>query len=129
MGLYRLFAHSRYFPAVLFHYFFRGKKKEEQTAGMLKERANSEWIAFFGTPEITTAGKDSRFTGGIFQDFCKSRNVILQTAIPGRHQSLGAIARRHRLFRTIIDHVVGKTKPKNSRNKEWKEFESMTTML
>ena len=48
--------------------------------------------------------------------------------IQGNHQSLGATERRHRLFRTITDHVVGERKPKNLSNREWKEFSAMATM-
>ena len=80
---------------------------------MVKVSAISDWVAIFGTPEILMVGEYSRFTGGIFQDFCTSRNVIFRTAIPGHHQSLGATERRHRLFRAIIDNVIGERKPKN----------------
>ena len=48
--------------------------------------------------------------------------------IPGHHQSLGATERRHRLFRVIIDHVIGESNPKKLNSKEWKEFASMTMM-
>jgi len=63
------------------------------------------------------ADKESRVVGGIFQDFCTTRNIILQTAIPGHHQSLGATERRRRLFRFITDHVDGERKPKKLNNK------------
>ena len=72
--------------------------------------------------------KDSIFIGEISQDFRNARNVVLQTVIPGRHQSLGATARRRGLFRSIIDHAIGNKKPWNLSNKEWKEFAAMTTM-
>ena len=65
------------------------------------------WIAVFGTTEILLVGKDKRFTGGIFQDFCADRNIISQTVIPGHHQSLGATERRRAHFRGIIDHIIG----------------------
>ena len=107
---------------------FRRREKEEQTAEAVKASVISESMAFFGTPEITTVDKDSRFVGGIFQDSCTARNVILQTAIPGHHQSLGATERRLGLFRTIIDHVTGGRKHKKLNNKEWKEFSPMTMM-
>ena len=64
---------------------------------MVKESAISEWISFIGKPEITMADKDSGFIGSIFQDF-PPRNIILQTAIPGHHQSLGATEGRRKLF-------------------------------
>ena len=50
---------------------------------------------------------DSRFIGKLFRDFCTTRNIISQTAIPGPHRSLGDTERRRGLFRAIIDHVVG----------------------
>ena len=74
------------------------------------------------------AGKDSRVTGGIFQDFCTSNNVILQTAIPGHRQSSAATERRRGLLRTITDHDIGERKPKNLNNKEWGEFAARTMM-
>ena len=94
----------------------------------MKENAISGWIAFFGTPEILMVDMDSRFGGKMFQDFRTARNIILQAAIPGHHQSFGATERRHRLFRAIIDHVVGERKPKKLSNTELKEFSSMTMM-
>ena len=98
------------------------KKKGEQTAEMVKGSAISYRVAIFGTPEILTAGKDSRFIGKFPRDFSPSRNIILQTAIPGHHQSLGSTERRRRLFRSIIDHVVGERKQEILNNKEWVEI-------
>ena len=95
---------------------------------MVKESIISGWVAFLGTPEIMMVCKDSRFIRKIFREFRTSHNIILQTVIPGHHQSLGATERRHRLFRTSIDHVIGGRKPKNLRNKEWEEFDAMATM-
>ena len=43
--------------------FLGAKKKEEQTAEMVKSSTISDRIAIFGTPEILMAGKDSRFIG------------------------------------------------------------------
>ena len=40
-------AHSGRFFTFLGHYFSGTKKKEEQTAEMVKESAISEWVAFF----------------------------------------------------------------------------------
>ena len=58
--------------------FFLGtKKREEQTAEMVREAMISNWIAVFGTPGILLVGKDKRFIGKIFQDFCTGRNIIL----------------------------------------------------
>ena len=74
------------------------------------------------------AGKDSRFIGKIFQDFCTARNIILQKAIPGHHQSLWAAERRRMLLRAIIDHLIGGRETKKLSNKEWKEFAPMTMM-
>ena len=65
--------------------FWGTKKKEEQTAEMVKESAISDRMAIFWTPEITMAGKYSIFTGELFQDFCTTHNIVLQTVIPGRH--------------------------------------------
>ena len=97
------------FPVII---FLGTKKKQEQTSEMVKASAISEWVASFGAPEITMVYKDSRFVGGIFQDFCNARNIISQTVIPGHHQSLWATERRRRSFRVIIDHVNLGRKPR-----------------
>ena len=81
----------------------------------------------FGATEIAATDKDSRFIGKVFQEFCNARNIIPQAVIPCNHQSLGATERRHGLFRTIIDHVVGNKKPSMLRRKGWKEFAAKTT--
>ena len=73
-------------------------------------------------------GKDSRFTGEVFQEFRTARNVVLQTVIPGHHQSLGATERGRGLFRSLIDHLVGGKKPNSPSRKEWGEFSAMTMM-
>ena len=56
------------FPAIIFS---GAKMKEGQTAEMVKESVISEWVSFFGAPEITMADKDPRFTGerGFFRIF------------------------------------------------------------
>ena len=74
------------------------------------------------------ADKDSRFIGEVFQEFRNAHNVVLQTVIPGHHQSLGATERRRGLFRSIMDHVIGNKKPNSLSRKEGKEFAAMTTM-
>ena len=86
---------------------FTEEKKEEQTSETVREIAISNWSALFGAPEIMAAGKDSRFIGEVFQEFCTSHSIISQAVIPGHHQSLGAAERRHGLLRTIIDHMIG----------------------
>ena len=73
----------------------------------------------FGAPEIMAVGKDSRFIGNVFRDFCTARNIVLQAVIPGHHQSLGETERRHGLFRSIIAHVVGNKKPNSPSRGEW----------
>ena len=88
----------------------------------------SDRVAIFGAPGILMIDKDPGFIGGTFQEFHSARNIISQKEIPGNHQSLGAIAGRRRLFRTIIDHVVVVSGPNNLTNKEWKEFEAMPAM-
>ena len=65
------------------------------------------------------------FTCGIFQEFCTSRNVVLRTVIPGHRQSLGATARRHGHFRTIIDHIIGIRQANFLAQKEWGGSPSM----
>ena len=55
-------------------------------------------IAVFGTPEILLVCKDKRFIGEIPQDFCTDHNIILQTVIPGHHQSLGGDGTETRTF-------------------------------
>ena len=82
----------------------------------------------FGTPEIMATDKDSRFIWKVFQEFCTARNIILQTVIPGHHQSLGATERRHGLYREINDRVIGNWKPNSARRIEWKESAAMTMM-
>ena len=109
----RLFTHTGYFFAISSHHLI-GTKKEEQSAEMVKESMISDWISMFGAPGILMVGKDSRVIGENFQDSPTSHNIILQTAIPGHHQSLGAAERRRRLFRTIIDHFVGDRKPRKN---------------
>ena len=64
------------------------------------------------------AGKDSRFIGKVFQEFRTARNIVLQTVIPGHHQSLGGAERRHGLFRSIMDHAIGNKKTNSSSRKE-----------
>ena len=102
--------------------------KEEQTAEMVRGKAISNWSAVFGAPEITVAGKDSRFVGKAVQEFCTARIIIPQAVNPGRRPSFGATERRHGSFRTIIDHVVGNRKPNSLCRKEWGEFAAMATM-
>ena len=46
------------------------KKKEEQTAEMVRLKEIPNWSAAFGAPEIIVVDKDARFTGGLFQEFC-----------------------------------------------------------
>ena len=48
--------------------FLGTKKKEEQTAEMVRVSAISNWMAVFGTPGIMV-GKDSRFIGCVWGDF------------------------------------------------------------
>ena len=82
MGIVRPFCTSR----ILFSFFgidFLGtKKREEQTAEMVIETAISNWLAVFGAPDILVADKDKRSILDIFQDFCTSRNITIQTVIP-----------------------------------------------
>ena len=85
--------------------------KEEQTAEMVRGKAISNWSAVFGAPEIIVAGKDSRFVGGNFQEFCTARNIVAQAVIPGHRQSLGETERRRGHYRMIIGHMVGNKKP------------------
>ena len=72
--------------------------------------------------------KIKRFIGEISQDFRTDRNIILQTVIPGHHQSLGATERRHAHFRGIIDHIIGNRKINFSTPKQWREFSAMTSL-
>ena len=90
--------------------FIGSKKREEQTAEMVRETMISNWLAVFGAPEILLVDKDKRFIGEICQDFCTGHNIISQTSIPGHHQSLGATERRRAHFRGIIDHIIDKTR-------------------
>ena len=90
--------------------FTGAKKKEEQTSEMARGKVIPSCLAVCGAPEIIVVGKDSEFTGEIVQDFCTCRNIVLETVIPGHHQSLGATERRRGHFRTIIDHIIGNKK-------------------
>ena len=93
---------------------------------MVRGIAIPNWLAALGAPGIMAAGKDSRFIGKAFRGFCTAHNIVLQTAIPGYRQSLGATERWRGLFRSIIDHVVGNKKPNSLSNKEWEEYAAMT---
>ena len=104
------------------------KKREEQTAEMAREAVISNWLAVFGAPDILIVDKDERSIGNIFQDFCTSRNITLQTVIPGHHQSLGATERRHAHFRGIIDHIIGNRKSNCLSNKQWGEISAMAAL-
>ena len=95
---------------------------------MVSVNVISNWLAVFGEPEIMVADKDSMFIVKVFQEFCTARNIVLQAVIPRRHQSLGETERRHGLFRSIIDHVIGNKKPNSPSRKEWGEFSAMTMM-
>ena len=86
---------------------------------MVGESAISDRIAIFWAPGISMLGKDSGFTAGIPQELRAAHNIIPQTVIPRRHQSLGATERRHRLLGTIIGRAFGLRKPNNLPNKEW----------
>ena len=95
---------------------------------MVREAMISNWLAVFGTPDILVADKDKRFVGKIFQDFRTSRNITLQTVIPGHHQSLGATERRHGHFRGILDHIIGNRKSNFLPSKDRKEFSAMAAL-
>ena len=86
---------------------------------MVSESGIANRMEVFGTPAIMVVDKDSGCTGG-FRDFRNARNIVLQTVIPGGHQSLGATDRRRGLLRTIIDRAIGNKEPLNLSNKEWK---------
>ena len=81
----------------------------------------------WGAPEILVVGKDMWFIGKIFRDFCAPRNVVLQTVIPGYHQSLGAAGNRRGHFRMTIDHIIGYGR-NSPTHKEWAGFLAMTMM-
>ena len=98
------------------------KKQEAQAAEIVKEIAIPNWLAVFKAPGIMEVLGDSGFIGEVFQEFCNARNIALQTAIPGHHQSLGATERRGVLFRSFIEHVIGNRKPNRSSQKEWGGF-------
>ena len=74
------------------------------------------------------AGRGSGFIGKVFPEYRTARNIVLQTVIPGRRQSLGETERRRALFRSITDHAIGNKKPNSLSNKEWAEFESVPMM-
>ena len=65
------------------------KKKEEQTAEMVRGKVIPNWLAVFGAPRIIVVDKDSRFIGGILQEFRTARNIVSQAEIPRHRQSLG----------------------------------------
>ena len=105
-----------------------GEKRKKKTAETVRESAIPNWLALFGAPGIMVASEDSRFIGKVPREFSTARNIVSQTVIPGHHQSLGETERRHGLFRTTIDHVVGNKKPNSLGRKEWGEFSAMATM-
>ena len=57
--------------------FLGTKKREEQTAEMVRETVISNWLAVFGAPDILVVDKDKRFVGKIFQDFCTHTAILL----------------------------------------------------
>ena len=89
---------------------FSGDGGRRTNIGNGRETAISNWIAVFGEPDIPTVDKYMGSIGEIFQDFCSSRNIVLQTAIPGLRQSLGSEGRRHGHVRAIADHIFGNWK-------------------
>ena len=89
MAIMPPFTHTRYFFA-LFGHHFRGEEKEDQTAEMVKGSIISDRIAFLGGARNNDVVQIFHIRGEFFHDFRTSRNVILQTAIPGSRQSLGA---------------------------------------
>ena len=97
-------------------------------AQTVRGKAILNWSAVFGADEIIDADKDSRFSGGISQEFRTSRNIALQTVIPGHRQSLGGTERRRGHFRMTIGHMVGNKKPNSSGRKEWRGFAAMAMM-
>ena len=110
-GGYSVFLHVRdTFFTILWHRFYGGQEKDEQTAEMARCKGISNLLSAFVAPAIIAVSKDSGFTGGFFQDFCTSRNIALQAVIHGHQQRLGATERRREHFRMIIDRVAGNKK-------------------
>ena len=97
---------------------------------MVRDAMISYWLAAFGAHDILVIDTYMRFIGKIFQDFGASRNIAVQTAIPGHHQSSGATERRRGHLRLIIDHIIGKkreanclVRKKNGKNfRKWQRF-------
>ena len=66
-----------------------GTKKEGRVAEMVLANVMPNWLAVFGAPRIIVVDKDSRFIGGILQEFRTARNIVSQAEIPRHRQSLG----------------------------------------
>ena len=105
---------SRHILAISRIGIYRGFEKGWRNAEMARGKVISNWSAAFWAPEIIAVDKAPMPIGEVFQDFCTSRNIVLQSVIPGRHQSLGAAERRHGHFRMIIDYTIGGKKKKIS---------------
>ena len=128
-GGYSVFLHVRdTFFTILWHRFYGGQEKDEQTAEMARCKGISNLLSAFVAPAIIAVSKDSGFTGGFFQDFCTSRNIALQAVIPGHHQISGGTARWRGHFRTTIDHMIGNKKSNFLEQKERVGFPAMATM-
>ena len=69
--------------------FMGVKKKEGETAEMIRRGVISYCLSVFGAPRIMVEDKDSRFTGEAFREFCAARIIVAQTVIPCHRQSLG----------------------------------------
>ena len=61
--------------------FICEKHKAEQAAEKVRVTAISQLLAVFVAPEVLVVGKDMGFIGELFQDFCSSRNIVLQTVM------------------------------------------------
>ena len=66
---------------------------------MARDAVISHWIEAPAAPGILVVGEDMRYIVGTFRDFCSSRNIVLQNAIPVHRESLGPTARRKVAFK------------------------------
>ena len=83
------------------------KKKEEQTAEMVRGKVIPNWLAVFGAPRIIVVDKDSRFTVGDFPRVLYRPLYSFANANYAPSSKFRGIWTSTRtFFRTIIDRII-----------------------
>ena len=109
--------------------FIGAKKKKEQTYDKVSQSVLTNWISFPVAADIIMTDKDSRFLRlGEFSRFRNEGNITLQTAIPGRRQSLGSGERRHMYFKDIKLQIIDKRMNRQTKPVDWQEYASLSML-